>query len=175
MGTKKGNTMEGDGIRKDFLIKTLSGPKAPFTLRMAPMIDMVFLLLLFFLVAVRWRPQEDFIPLNIPSVEAASIGLARPEPMQIHIRATADGCQVDIAQAQSVQINEQTMETNLAELMEKIRLVLLEQKRLADDPVEIICEPDVKSQYWVRICNVLYGMKITDITFAVTGWQGGEN
>ena len=167
--------MDGDSIRKDFLLESLKEPKSSFTLRMAPMVDMVFLLLLFFLVAVKWRPQEDFIPFNLPAAQGASATLARPEPMQIYIQATAGGCRVDIAQIQPELINEQTMETDLAELMEKIKYVCIEQKRLADDPVEIICEPDVKSQYWVRICNVLYGMKMTDITFTVTGWQGGEN
>jgi len=66
------------------------------------------------------------------------------------------------------------MERDLARFIEKIEQVLAEQKRLVSDPIEVICEPEVKSEFWVRICNVFYGMKMTDITFPMTQWQGPD-
>lgn len=166
--------MEGDGIQKDTLRRFFTRPKHSFGLRMAPLIDLVFLLLIFFLVAVKWRPQEDFIPLKLPAAQAQVAGIGRPEPLRIHISSVDDGCLVGVSQGQTVQIDSQTMERDLAQLMEKIEQVLAEQKRLTSDPIEIICEPEVKSEFWVRICNVFYGMGMTDITFSMIQWQGPD-
>jgi len=166
--------MEGDGIQKDTLRRFFTRPKHSFGLRMAPLIDLVFLLLIFFLVAVKWRPQEDFIPLRLPAAQAQVSGLGRPEPLRIHISSLEEGCAVRIGVWQTVQINSQTMERDLARFIEKIEQVLAEQKRLVSDPIEVICEPEVKSEFWVRICNVFYGMKMTDITFPMTQWQGPD-
>ena len=166
--------MEGDGIQKDCLRAFFSRPRHSFGLRMAPLIDLVFLLLIFFLVAVKWRPQEDFIPLRLPAAQAQVSGVGRPEPLRIYISSIETGCLIRIGQEQTVQINSQTMERDLARLMEKIEQVLAAQKRLTSDPIEIICEPDVKSEFWVRICNVFYGMRMTDITLAMTRWQGPD-
>jgi len=55
---------------------------------MAPMIDMVFLLLIFFLVAAKWRPQEDFLPFQLPLAHAQEQRIGKPEPLMIHISAT---------------------------------------------------------------------------------------
>lgn len=166
--------MEGDGIQKDALRHFPPRPRHSFGLRMAPLIDLVFLLLIFFLVAVKWRPQEDFIPLRLPAAQAQGSVVGRPEPLRIYISSIEDGCLVKIGQSQTVQINTKAMERDLLELMEKIEQVLSAQKRLTSDPIEIICEPDVKSEFWVRICNVFYGMRMTDITFPMTQLQGQD-
>ncbi len=166
--------MEGDGIQKDAIRRFFPRPKRSFGLRMAPLIDLVFLLLIFFLVAVKWRPQEDFIPLRLPAAQAQVPDIGRPEPLRIYISSIEKGCLVRIGLDQTVQINNQTMERDLARLMEKIEQVLAAQERLTSDPIEIICEPDVKSEFWVRICNVFYGMRMTDITLAMIQWQGPD-
>jgi hypothetical protein len=52
--------------------------------------------------------------------------------------------------------------------MEKTRQCLLEQKRYASDPVEIICASEVKWEYLAKIYNIFIGMGFTDITFRMT-------
>jgi biopolymer transport protein ExbD len=74
---------------------------------MAPMIDMIFLLLIFFLVAAKWRPQEDFLPLQLPAAQARPSALGKPEPLILHIFATKTGCKVQIGQLQTVGIENQ--------------------------------------------------------------------
>ena len=163
--------MEADSIQKDVLRKIFSRPRHSFGLRMAPLVDLVFLLLIFFLVAAKWRPQEDFIPLRLPVAQAQVSGIGRPEPLRIYISSIENGCRIRIGRNQAVRINTRTMEQDLAEFIVKIEEVLAAQKRLVSDPIEIICGPDVKSEYWIRICNVFYGMKMTDITFSMIQWQ----
>ena len=155
--------MQRDGFNRVF-----SNRRRPFTLRMAPMIDMVFLLLIFFLVAAKWRPQEDFLPFQLPLAQAQEQSIGKAEPLMIHIFATESGCQVQIGQSDAVQIENQTIEVNLAVLMEKMKSSLLAQKRFATDPIEIVCDPEVKWEHLAKIYNTFFGAGLTDITFQMT-------
>ena len=155
-------------MQRDAFNRLFSNRRRPFTLRMAPMIDMVFLLLIFFLVAAKWRPQEDFLPFQLPLAQAHEQRIGKLEPLIIHISATESGCHVRIGQFDAVQIENQTIEANLAVLMEQIEKCLLAQKRFATDPIEIVCAPEVKWEYLTKIYNMFFGAGLTDITFRMT-------
>ena len=158
-------------INKANILNRLNIPRrSNIGLRMAPMIDMIFLLLIFFLVAAKWRPKEDFLPLQLP-VASAGIGtqtIVKPEPLLIQITQTDTICQVQIGPSYLVDIPLQNPEQGLAALMVQTRRCLLEQKRYATDPVEIICAPEVRWEYLAKIYNVFVGMELTDITFRMT-------
>jgi biopolymer transport protein ExbD len=139
-------------------------------LRIAPMIDMIFLLVIFFLVAAKWSPQEDFLPLQLPTANAGTAAgpTVKPEPLTIHITPTNAGCRVQISVSHIIDIPSQNPEQGLASLMEQTKQCFSEQKRYATDPVEIICAAQVKWENLAQIYNVLYGMGLTDITFRMT-------
>ena len=151
--------------------------KSSIGLRIAPMIDMIFLLLIFFLVAAKWSPQEDFLPLQLPVANAGTVAqnTVKPEPLIIQITPTSTGCRVQIGLSHSVDIPSQNPEQALASLMEQTKLCLSEQKRYASDPVEIICAGKVKWENLAQIYNVLYGMGLTDITFQMTESPKNDN
>ncbi|MGD0573109.1 MAG: biopolymer transporter ExbD [Sedimentisphaerales bacterium] len=155
---------------KSILSRTVGLRRSAIGLRIAPMIDMIFLLLIFFLVAARWSPQEDFLPLQLPVANAGTVAQTtiRPEPLTIQITPTNAGCRVQIGLSRAVNISSQNPERGLASLMEQTRQCLLEQKRYATDPVEIVCAGKVKWENLAQIYNVLYGMGLTDITFQMT-------
>lgn len=138
-----------------------------FALRMAPMIDMIFLLLIFFLVTADFRPQEDFLPCQLPPAGAATLLIGQVEPLTIYIADSSQGCQVQIGD-EVVEIHLQSVEEDLAMLIEKLRDVMNSQRRTTSDAVEIVCLPEVKWDYLAKIYNVLYGFGITDITFRMT-------
>jgi len=150
------------------LLGSLKDNRSRFTLRMAPMIDMIFLLLIFFLVAAKWRPQEDFLPFQLPVAQAQTSRIAKPEPLEIYVLAAETGCQVQIGNLDIIRIENPTIEANLTELMGKIKQCMLEQKRFTDDPVEIICQPQVKWEYLAKIYNMFFGAGLTDITIQMT-------
>ncbi len=149
-------------------VRLNSTGRSNFTLRMAPMIDMIFLLLIFFLVAAKWRPQEDFIPFKLPAAHAQTLAMARPEPLTIHIFSTPTGCQVRLGQLYTVKIDDETINADMLVLIEQMEKCLLSQKRFASDPVEIICEPAVKWEHLAKIYNMFYGAGLTDITLPMT-------
>jgi len=139
-----------------------------FSLRMAPMIDIIFLLLIFFLVAAKWRPEENFLPFQLPTATAAEQLVGRPEPLVVYIFATETGCSVQIARQHAVEIESASIDENLAALMEQMQSSLTSQKRYASDPVEIVCQGQVKWQYLAKIYNLFFGAGLTDITFELT-------
>jgi len=160
--------MKDSGVQRDILGRLNGGRRSSFTLRMAPMIDMTFLLLIFFLVAAKWRPKEDFLPFQLPAAQAQQYRIGRPEPLMIYIFATQTGCRVHVSQSGAVQIKDETVEADLALLMEEIRKCLNAQKRHAGDPVEIVCSPEVKWDYLTKIYNMFFGAGLSDITFQMT-------
>jgi biopolymer transport protein ExbD len=168
-----GNSNTGKGI----LNGKIGLRRSPIGLRIAPMIDMIFLLLIFFLVAAKWSPQEDFLPLQLPTASADTIAqkTVKPEPMNIQITPTNTGCRVQIGSSHAVDIPSQNPEQGLASLMEQTRQCLSEQKRYASDPIEIVCAAKVKWENFVRIYNVLCGMGLTDITFQMTEPPKNDN
>jgi biopolymer transport protein ExbD len=132
------------------------------------MIDLVFLLLIFFLICARWRPQEDFLPLQFASASTMQSISVKPEPLVFSISALNQGCSVKIGLTDSIRVADKTIKQDLIELTEKTKSTLLKQKRTISDPVEIHCDSDVKWDYVAKIYNVLCGMGLTDITFTMT-------
>ncbi len=145
-----------------------AGRAGRFRLHMAPMIDMIFLLLIFFLVAAKWRPQEDFLPFRLPRAEAGIQRIGGAEALAIHIFRTEAGCGVRIGELATVQIDDAAIESGLAELMEKIKGVMVSQKRFVSDPVEIVCDAGVRWEYPAKIYNIFFGAGLSDITFRMT-------
>ena len=160
--------MKNQNIESGILGRLNISRRHPFALRMAPMINIIFLLLIFFFVAAKWRPAEDFLPFQLSAAQAQNLTIGKPEPLIIRISAIQTGCKVQIGQLHSVQIENETIETNLAVLMEKMNNCLLAQKRFATDPVEIVCEPEVKWDHLAKIYNMFFGAGLTDITFRMT-------
>ncbi len=139
-----------------------------FQVRMAPMIDMIFLLLIFFLVAGKWRPEENFLPFQLPVAQAQSERIGIPEALTIYIFATESGFKVQIGQADAVQINEATVEADMLLLMEKMRDVMVAQKRFVRDPIEIACAGEVRWEHMTKIYNTFFGAGLSDITLRMT-------
>jgi len=155
-------------LRRDAIRRVFVGRKRRFALRMTPMIDVVFLLLIFFLVAARWRPREDFLPLKLPASTAKFGALGKPEPLTIRISASQDGCEVQVGALEPVQIERRAAGDGLQLLAGRIKECLASQKRFTSDPVEIVCGPAVKWEHLARIYNLLYGSGFSDITFQMT-------
>lgn len=129
---------------------------------MTPMIDVIFLLLIFFLLTAKFRPIEDFLPIKIPAAQAAQFG--KVEPLAVHIQNTRQGCFVRIDNSKKVKVQDDFQ----AALQDSFELILNEQKRYSSDPIEIICDKTVKWQDLVSVYNCLYGAGAEDITFQLT-------
>ena len=154
--------------QKDIFSTLDRSSQGSFALQMAPLIDIIFLLLIFFLVTANWRPKESFLPFQLPTASADTKTVVKAEPLVIAIKSIPAGCVVQIGLSVAVEIADETTDENLALMMEKLKQCMVEQKRFTSDPIEIACEREVKWQYLVKIYNLMYGSGLTDITFAMT-------
>lgn len=138
-----------------------------FNLRMTPMIDVIFLLLIFFVLTAKFRIPEQFLGSVLPKDESADGRAGVIEPLVLYISSTEDGCVVKIGGAASVMIHSQARDEGVADFANKLAEILRLQQRTADDPVEVEYRDDVEWDYVVKIQNVLYGMGIDDIAFNI--------
>lgn len=135
------------------------------SLMMLPMIDIIFLLLAFFVLTAKFRPPEESLALRLPSGVQEEDVFTVVEPLGIEIVATEIGFEIMIGGVEAVVIEEQAMEEGIAGFAGKFREVAASQKRYAGDPVEIRCGNEVKWDHLVKIYNMLQAMGMSDITF----------
>ena len=132
------------------------------TLRTTAMIDVIFLLLIFFLLTANFRPTEDFLPILLPEGQFSSFG--QVEPLVFKIKDTANGCLIDIEDYGQIVFESDKPD----EFAKAIKDVIAESGRVVSDPVQLAFEDDVVWQKQVEVYNVLYGIGVEDITFELT-------
>ncbi len=160
------------GIRAQ-VVGGLPRRKRRFGLRMTPMIDVIFLLLTFFVLTAKFRTPEQFLPIHLATADAAVEHFGPIEPLTISISGADEGCLIDIGGLASVQVEGERYADGLVDFAGKLAEVLSIQKRTASDPIELRCGEHVKWDQLVKIYNVLQAAGISDITFQMTG-QGDD-
>jgi biopolymer transport protein ExbD len=135
---------------------------------MTAMIDVIFLLLTFFVLTAKFRTPEQFLHIYLPTADAAVQNFGVIEPLSIHIFDDEQGCMVQIGELETVQIRAERHAEGLAAFTNELTNILSRQKRTARDPIEIHCDDRIKWDYLVKIYNVLQAMGINDITFCMT-------
>jgi len=131
-------------------------------MQMGPMIDMVFLLLVFFMVTAKPVKQESDVNIGLPGTVAQEEALDIPDEQRITIRA--DG---------QVVLNDQPMDTPTSETLPTLLAVLKRFKETADanksEPlITIDAEDKSTHQRIVAVLNVCAQAKISGVTFADT-------
>ena len=76
------------------------------TLNLTPMIDVILVLIIFFMVATKFAEEERSVELQVPSISNRNAAMTAPEPKVVNVHR--DGS-ISLG-AQSVTIGEQTLE-----------------------------------------------------------------
>ncbi len=139
---------------------------ATIEMQMGPMIDMVFLLLVFFMVTARPVKQESDIDLGLPGTVPQEESLDIPDEQRITI--LEDG---------QVVLNDQAMDSPTSRQLPGLLATLVRFKESADanrsKPLLTIDAADATThQRIVDVLNVCAKAQITGVTFADGG--GGE-
>jgi len=153
------------------------------------MIDVIFLLLIFFVLTARFRRPEQFLPFTLAQTDSSAEAQGLVEPLVIHLSGLADGrCRVTIgaavagteaagtgstagmrtgpagAGAEVVLAAEPTAE-QLERLAQRVGEVMQRQKRTVADPVSLECDDNVAWDHLVKVYNLLFAMGIHNIAF----------
>lgn len=134
-------------------------------LRMTPMIDVVFLLLLFFLLSSNFRSQEGFLPAELP--RQVTRGQAMEiEPLVIHLQTLPNGtCQVSISGQPTLILNP----ANFQALAPYLQDILTRQGRHAEDPIKLAPSARTKWDHVVKTYDALWQLNLHHIIFAASG------
>jgi biopolymer transport protein ExbD len=137
-------------------------------LRMTAMIDVIFLLLIFFVLTAQFSREEQFLPIRLPGPASAAQRLDVPaEPLRISIAMQGDLCRIDLGRGRQVALTVSDLPAGLAAFTQTVTTALEQEKRLAADPVEIACGDSVPWDILVKVYNGLYAMGIEDIIFTL--------
>jgi biopolymer transport protein ExbD len=134
-------------------------------MQMGPMIDMVFLLLVFFMVSAKPIKQESDINIGLPGTAAQEDVVDIPDEQRIRIEA--DG---------RVLLNEQPMDSTGTLEMPALLATLKRFKETADANksealITIDADDAANHQRIVAVLNVCARAEITGVTFADSGGE----
>jgi biopolymer transport protein ExbD len=133
-------------------------------LRMTAMIDVIFLLLTFFVLTARFKQPESHLNVTLPKPAVSAAQSVSGGPLSVRLKAVDNGCEVILTQADKIILRPGTIDTNLAELNARFPSVA-SSYNLAEQGVEIYCDNAVQWDYVVKVYDVLYKMGVTKITF----------
>lgn len=140
--------------------------KSGMGLRMTPMIDVIFLLLAFFVITARFSEPEAFVPVKLPSPDSAQAFRSQiVEPLILEIKGRPGGCLATVGTGEEITLSEELPERGLATLADTLYRQCRLQQRTSEDPIELICHDNVTWDFVVKIYDVLQAMGATRITF----------
>ncbi|HDS83603.1 MAG TPA: hypothetical protein ENN97_00160 [Phycisphaerales bacterium] len=132
-------------------------------LRMTPMIDVIFLLLTFFVLTVQFEPPEQALPL-VFGAEAAPVAPS-PKALELAVVRHPQGCAVQTAESSAPIVIRQTAPAEgLAVLAQHVSASILAD---GERPIRLRCDEEVLWEFVTKIYDVLYGLGARDITFVV--------
>jgi len=129
--------------------------------QMAPMIDVVFLLLIYFMVSATLLKQEADLSIQLPGRVKQAQMLKMPDEQIIEIRA--DG---------KVILNSQTYDTPDSRDMPQLTTTLIKFKSMADDAqskamITIQSADNAKHQKIIDVLNACSSAQIVHVTFGL--------
>jgi biopolymer transport protein ExbD len=132
-------------------------------MQMGPMIDMVFLLLVFFMVSAKPVKQESDINIGLPGTVAQEEALEIPDEQRIQIQPNGQ-----------VVLNDQPMDSPASAEMPTLLSTLKRFKESADSNksealITIDADDAANHERIVQVLNACAQAKITGVTFADAG------
>lgn len=131
-------------------------------LRMTPMIDVIFLLLTFFVLTARFEKPEQSLPLAFgDAVPAAS---QSPPPLELAIVPVEGGCAVTVGGTERILITPQTPAEGLAGITKRVQAMLTAGGKKT---LRLRCDDAASWDIVSKVYDVLYGMGARQITFVM--------
>jgi len=129
---------------------------------MTPMIDVIFLLLTFFVLTARFEKPEQSLPLAFG--ETVPAGSQSPAPLELAIVPVEGGCAVVVGDKERILITADAPAVGLSELAGRVRAKLASDGR---SPLRLRCDDAASWDIVSKVYDVLYGLGARDITFVM--------
>ena len=141
----------------------ISKRKLSIGLRMTPMIDVIFLLLTFFVLTAKFQEPEQLLPIVLGQGQT-QVERFDSDPLQIQVKARQTGCCVIVAGQPETTLSAENPAEGLVLLTQRV------QSRFESEgpgPIELYCDDVVAWDFVVKIYDVLYALGAQDITFRI--------
>ncbi|MDR0871348.1 MAG: biopolymer transporter ExbD [Planctomycetaceae bacterium] len=138
----------------------LSVKNKPPELRMTPIIDVIFMLLIFFVCTANFRSLEGVLPtdMSLPGTSAAQFVLPVPEKL--------DSARITLTFDRSPHW---TVESNQCRTLAEVRTLLRQLREAKKDlPVIIASEQNVPMEYVIDLYDACRAAGLSKIQFAAT-------
>ena len=141
-------------------------PRRGSGLQMTPMIDVIFLLLTFFVITAKFRLPEAFLPVTLPP-DLQQSAPSVIDPLKLTISTTSAGSMISFADHQ-ISLTAASMTGDLTKMANSITQVLDKQHRTASDPIQLICDDQVPWDTLVKVYDILHTLGASNITFVIS-------
>lgn len=136
--------------------------RSPIGLRMTPMIDVIFLLLTFFVLTAKFREPEQVLPVD--AIKGARSAESAAAPLKIVVEKTEKGIFLKVGSKPAILFNERNAEDALLILAKKAQESLENGESQA---VDLYCQDAIPWGIVVKVYDVLYATGLQDIAFRV--------
>ena len=136
----------------------LSKAHGRYELKLTPMIDVVFLLLIFFMTTIKFRTPEGKIQSDLPQ-DTIEVTAAEAEQVQITARRKGDNTEI--------YVNEESFELNFDQVETRLRTLREKFERTKEPHIFIVDgSQDVEFQHVIWTINACIRAGIKDLSFA---------
>lgn len=136
--------------------------KMAIGIRMTPMIDVIFLLLTFFVLTAKFKEPEQVLPILLGTANAQPSQINHT-PLVVTLKPDSRGCVVTLADA-AITL---TADDPKAGLLALTQYIGQNTQAVAGRPIELFCDDAVTWDHVVKVYDVLYALGADDITFRI--------
>ena len=133
------------------------------SLRMTPMIDVIFLLLTFFVLTAKFQEPEQLLPVIVGKTNEQS-AVAQDAPLKIFVEADASGFLLRVANRPAIKLSDVNPSESLLVLARKVRQEL---EPTGPVPVELYYDDAVSWDIVVKVYDIIYALGLQNITFRI--------
>lgn len=144
------------------VMNSLRRRKLAIGIRMTPMIDVIFLLLTFFVLTAKFKETEQVLPIVLGTANAQTPQIDQT-PLAVTLKPAANGCIVTLGSA-NIPLTADDPKAGLLELTQTIQA---NAQTAGNRPVELYCDDAVAWDHVVKVYDVLYALGAQDITFCI--------
>ena len=132
-------------------------------LRMTPMIDVIFLLLTFFVLTAKFQETEQLLPVFVGQPSTQSVSVTN-EVLNIVVQTDGLGCTITVQNHPPIVLNGLNPSQSLLTLARDVERILVKSGAI---PIELYYDDTVPWDVVVKVYDVLYAMGADTITFRI--------
>ncbi len=132
-------------------------------LRMTPMIDVIFLLLTFFVMTAKFQEPEQLLPVIMGKTNPKP-AVIQDTPLKIFIEPNPSGCLLRVEGRPAIKLSDENRSESLLVLARKVQQAL---ETTGSVPVELYYDDAISWDIVVKVYDVLYALGLQNITFRI--------